>query len=462
MQGYGYLVVKILQNMLGKSPDKQADLFRPLLTDFINPKHELVLLSNKMDWQYFENEFSSLYSDKGRPAMPIRFMVGIQILKHLYNLGDETIVEAWVSNPYFQYFCGETFFQHEFPCDPSGFVHFRNRIGKEGFEKIFVQSVMMHCLKDRKSNYELSDTTVQENNTTFPTDAKLCKKVIDHCNRIAKQEEIPQRQTYVRVSKQLVRDTYNGKHPKRFKKAKKARKKLKTIAGRLVRELERNFNDEQVKGYQKQILVFKRILAQKRKDKNKIYSIHKPFTKCIAKGKAHKPYEFGNKVGLITTSNKKRKIIVAVKGFIDNPYDGHTIEPLLDQMNKNKIDLPKEIVYDRGGRGKSKINGVKISIPKPPLKRDTPYQKRAKRKKFRTRAAIEPIIGHLKKDFRMQQNYYHHEIGVKINAFLAAAAWNFKKMMEILVEKTIFPFLNFIQQIVFSIICNPKSKIAYF
>lgn len=321
---------------------------------------------------------------------------------------------------------------------------------------------MLHDAKDRKTDYALSDTTVQENNTTFPTDAKLYKKVIDHCNRIAKQEGLPQRQTYVRVSKQHLRDTYNGKHPKRFKKAKKSLNKLKTIAGRLIRELERNFHEEQAMNYHEDLLTLKRVITQKRKDKNKIYSIHKPFTKCIAKGKAHKPYEFGNKVGLITTSNKNRKIILGIKGFIDNPYDGHTIEPLLNQMSENGMKLPKEIVYDRGGAGKSEINGVKISTPKPPLKRDTTYQKRVKRNKFRTRAAIEPIIGHLKKDFRMQQNYYHHEIGVKINAYLAATAWNLKKMMEALVEEVIFIVVIFFQQAIFSAFHKRNLKIACF
>ncbi len=146
---------------------------------------------------------------------------------------------------------------------------------------------------------------------------------------------------------------------------------------------------------------------------------------------------------MITTSNKNRKIILAVKGFINNPYDGHTIEPLLAQMQSNEFALPKEIVYDRGGRGKSEIMGVKILTPAPPLKRDTEYQKRLKRKKFRARAAIEPINGHLKKDFRMGQNYYHGEKGVEINAFMAATAWNLKKMMEILVEKAKNHFLLF-------------------
>jgi IS5 family transposase len=166
-----------------------------------------------------------------------------------------------------------------------------------------------------------------------------------------------------------------------------------------------------------------------------VYSFHKPFTNCIAKGKPHKPYEFGNKVGLITGSKKGRKIILAVHAFVDNPYDGHTIEPLLNQMESNGIRLPKELAYDRGGKGKTEIKGVKIIIPSPAKKTDTPYQKQVKRKKCRNRAAIEPIIGHLKTDYRMQQNYLWHEKGIQINALMAATAWNLKKLMEKLKEK---------------------------
>ncbi|MGC4129622.1 MAG: transposase, partial [Bergeyella sp.] len=171
--------------MLGKNPKKQPELFRPMLVDFIDKKHELVLLCDKIDWNYFDDEFEKYYSKSGRPAMPIRFMVGCLLLKHLYNLGDETLEKAWIMNPYMQYFCGRIFFEHEFPCDPSDFVHFRKRIGEQGIGKIFAYSVQMHAPKDKTSKFVLSDTTVQENNTTFPTDAKLCKKVIDYCNKIA-------------------------------------------------------------------------------------------------------------------------------------------------------------------------------------------------------------------------------------------------------------------------------------
>jgi transposase, IS5 family len=428
--------------MIGKSPVKsQRDMFRPMLDDFIDMKQELVLLANKIDWDYFEKEFTAYYSDQGAPSVPIRLMVGCMILKHLYNLGDDRIPEVWVRDVYFQYFCGGVFFEHKFPFDPSDFVHFRNRVGEEGMGKIFAYSVKLHGKEvPRRSKFVLSDTTVQENNTTFPTDAKLYKRVIDKCNKIAKKEGIQQRQRYTRESKQLLRNTYNSKHPKRARRARKAQKRLKTIAHIQMRELQRKMNEEQKSEYAKDFELYKRAVNQQKNDTDKVYSLHKSFTRCIAKGKPHKPYEFGNKTGLITTGKKGMKIITAIKVFLDNPFDGHTIEPLLGQMKSNELTLPEELVYDRGGKGKTEINGVKITTPNKPKASDTAYQKQQKRKKFRARAGIEPIIGHLKKDFRMEQNYLLGEKGIQINAFLAATAWNLKKMMQKLKEE----FLSFI------------------
>jgi len=408
----------------------------PLLIDFIDLTHELVLLSNEIDWKYFEQEFDEFYSSVGRPSMPVRLMVGCLMLKRIYNLGDETLAQSWVRDPYMQYFCGYSHFEHQFPFDPSDFVHFRKRVGKEGIQKIFAYSVTLHG-KDAQERQVLSDTTVQENNTTFPTDAKLAKKIIDRCNEIANQENTYQRQSYVRKSKELLRDTYNPKHPKRREKAKKAGRKLKTIAGRLIRELERELSNDRLSVYQAELDLFKQVLAQKRSDKNKVYSLHKPFTSCIVKGKAHKPYEFGNKIGLTVTS--KSLVITSIMSFQGNPHDSKTIEPLLNQLESNGFVLPKEVVYDRGGRGQKQIGNTLVSTPdNKPLKRDSDYQKRKKKKKFRRRAAIEPVIGHLKTDFRMAQNYLHGEESPQINAFLAAAGWNLKKMMGKLKKDIIF------------------------
>lgn len=422
--------------MIGKKTNQsQHDFFKPLLLDFINLSHELILLSNKIDWDYFEKDFSQYYSNKGQPAMPIRLMVGGLMLKRIYNLSDESLCEAWAMNPYMQYFCGMAHFEHKFPTDPSDFVHFRKRIGEKGVEKIFAYSVKLFG-KQAQEKVQLSDTTVAENNTTFPTDSKLAKKIIDACNNIAQKEGITQRQTYVRVSKQLVRDTHNRTHPKRRKKAKKADAKLKTLAGRLLRELERELSEQDMKQYKQELDLYWKILNQKRTDTNKVYSIHKPFTACIAKGKAHKKYEFGNKIGLTTTY--KSLIITAIKSFEGNPHDSKTIEPLLNQMTSNLKHTPKEIVYDRGGKGQKQINDTLISTPDyRPLKRDTEYQKRTKRKKFRRRAAIEPVIGHLKTDFRLNQNFLWGKESPQINAFLAATGWNLKKMMKQLKEENL-------------------------
>ena len=425
--------------MRGKSPNQQQrNLYHPLLQDFIDLKHELVLLADKIEWQYFEEEFSGLYSNTGQPAMPIRLMVGSLMLKRIYDLGDETLAEAWIRDPYMQYFCGIAHFEHKFPCDPSDFVHFRKRLGEKGIEKIFAYSVKLHG-KDAQVKMTLSDTTVQGNNTTFPTDAKLAKKVIDKLNAIAQKEGVVQRQTYVRTSKQLLRDTYNPNHPKRRVKARRAGKKLNTIAGRLLRELERELPTETLAGLEHERTLYKRVLAQKRNDKDKVYSLNKPFTACIAKGKVHKPYEFGNKVGLITTA-KKNMIITAIKSFNGNPHDSKTIEPLLNQMQDNLGYTPGEVVYDRGGKGRKQIGDTIISTPSKPLKRDSEYQRRKKRIKFRRRAAIEPIIGHLKKHYRMEQNYLWGTQSPQINAFLAATGWNLKKMMKKLKRELLWPY----------------------
>ncbi|MDZ7719471.1 MAG: IS5 family transposase [Balneolaceae bacterium] len=419
---------KTLQFMIGTLPcQNQRDVFLPLLADFIDMDHDLVRLAHKIDWNLFETEFACLYSDTGAPAEPIRQMVGFLILKRLYNLGDETLAAAWVMNPYMQYFCGQAHFQHTFPCDPSDLVHFRGRIGTEGLELIFAHSVQLHG-NPARCTIATSDTTVQENNTTFPTDAKLAKKVIDQCNRIVNREGLPQRQSYVRVSKQLVREAYFGHHPRRAKKAKKARRKLRTIAGRLLRELERNLPEGCQQDYQEFMEVGWQAITQQRADKDKIYSLHKPFTACIAKGKAHKKYEFGNKVGIIV--HPTRRLVLSVAAYEGNPNDSKTIAPLLETMDRLELEKPVEVIFDRGGRGAKIIDPVIVTTPDPPGKSTDENHKRRMRRRFRKRAGIEPIIGHLKSDHRMGQNYLHGSDSPYKNALLAAAGWNLKKWME--------------------------------
>jgi transposase, IS5 family len=188
--------------MLGKlKPDFQQNLFQTRLSELVNLAHPLVKLSQEMDWAKIELELQDLYSSQGRPSIPLRKIVGLLLLKQVFKESDESVVERWIENPYWQYFTGEDFFQHQQPFDPSEFVHFRKRLKEKGLEFILSQTVALHPAAKDEGEVQV-DTSVQEKNITFPTDAKLAKKVIDNCAKIAKKEGIKQRQSYKRVAKQ--------------------------------------------------------------------------------------------------------------------------------------------------------------------------------------------------------------------------------------------------------------------
>jgi len=420
-----------------KKVENQLNFLAPSLKEQLNPNHELYLLSEKIDWYYFEESFSHLYSDKGRPAHPIRLMVSLLILKSIYNLSDEKLVEEhWEMNSYFQYFSGATQQQWGAPCASSDLVFFRKRIGKEGVEKIFQHSINLHGKDGQDPNVSI-DTTAQEKNITYPTDSKLQKKIIDKCVKKAKEEGIKLRRTYTRTSKQLVRDTFNGTHPRRRKRSNTAKRKLKTIAGRLVRELERKLEDE---SFKMELEIFKKVLAQQKNSKNKIYSLHEPEVYCMSKGKAHKKYEYGCKGSIVL--GQKSGIIIGAMTFKTNVYDGHTLPEVLKQVEQLTGKSPKTATVDRGYKGKQMIGTTKINIPKPPLKKDNDYQKRKKRKQFRRRAAIEPIIGHLKQDHRVAKNFLKGQVGDCINFVMAAAGFNFKKLMVKLKKEVFWLFFQ--------------------
>ncbi len=422
--------------MKGKLPNQnQRNLFRPILKDIINPKHELAILSDRINWQDFEDSFSPLYSHTGQPGTPIRTMVGLLLLKRIYNLGDETVIEQWVQNPYFQYFCGEAEFQWKPPCDPSDMVHFRKRIGEQGAEKILEVSIDARRDEIKTTNDVLVDTTAQEKNITYPTDSKLLIKVIKRCNKIAKQEGVEQRQTYHRTMKKLLLKQRFAHHPKRKKEAKAALRKLRTIAGRLVRELERKLAQEAFARYELELKNCLRVVEQKKSDNNKIYSLHEPDTACIAKGKAHKKFEFGSKVSFAVVP--KVNIIVGIKNFNGNPNDTSTLEPALENVEKvSKIKF-KNAIVDRGYKGKKKVRDTIIVSPKPPSSRQ-PYSKNTMRKKCKSRAAVEPVIGHTKHGCRMIKNYLKGNAGNAINANLAAAGFNFKGLLRKIKEEVLW------------------------
>ncbi len=396
------------------------------LKEMLNPRNALYQLADKIDWSDFEDELGQYYSVEGRPSKPIRLMVSLLILKQLYNKGDESVVEQWVQNPYWQYFSGEKEFQWKMPLEPSDFVHFRKRIGEKGAERIFKTSIEVHG-KSSEEKSVVIDTTVQEKNITYPTDAKLQRKIICQCVKIAKDEGIELRQSYKRTVKRLLLLQRFKRHSKNYKQALRAGRKLRTIAGRLSREIERKLPLPVLPRYSERLSLFNRVLSQKREDSNKIYSLHAPEVYCISKGKEHKKYEFGNKVSIALT--KSSCIIVGAVSISENKYDGDTLPETIAQR-KRLIEKPLEsAIVDRGYRGRKEIEGVRIIIPDNGLKASE-YEKRKKRYCFRRRAAIEPVIGHLKSDFGLSRNFLKGKIGDSINVMLAAAAFNFRKYIR--------------------------------
>ncbi len=392
----------------------------------LNHKHPLYILSNKIDWEKFEKELKKHYHDRmGRPAKPIRLMTGLLILKHIRNLSDESAVEQWQENSYYQYFCGEESFVNRQPCDASELVHFRNRIGKEGMELIFRESVRING-KGSDEAQVVVDTTVQENNITFPTDDKLHKKIINKCVSIAKKEGIELRQSYKRTIKKLIYKQRFRKSKKHQKIARKSDKKIKTITGRLVRELERKLSADRLTEYSAEIELFKNVLSQNRQDKNKVYSLHEPSVECISKGKTNKKYEFGNKVSIMLTKNTG--VIVGALSLEKNDYDGHTLEPALNQYKEFYNKEPKKAIADLGYRGVRKIGNTEVVTPQ--KKGKTISEKRTLRQDHRRRSSIEANISHLKNNHRLNRNYYSNVKGDITNLLLSASAYNFRRMMR--------------------------------
>lgn len=416
--------------MVGKiDKTPQLHIFKVPLLSFIREDHELCLLAKKISWDLIEKDFSEYYClDNGRPSIPIRKVVGVILLRRMFNLSDESVVDKWRENPYWQYFCGEVNFQHEPPFDPTELIKFRKRVGESGAERLLKLSIDLFDRKEIEEKFVLIDTTVQEKNITFPTDTKLQKKIIEKCRAIAAKEGIKLRQSYKRTLKQLMIDQRFREHPRRKKKANAAGRKIRTLAGRVLRDIERKLSQEQLIKYAAELYIFNLILQQKKGDKNKIYSIHEPDVKCIAKGKESKKYEFGNKSSIVKT--KVSGIIVGALGFKDNPYDGHTLDPQLEQVERLTGKLPKVGVVDRGYRGRKQVKGVEILSPKKLSAKATAYLKQKMRQLFRARAGIEPVIGHVKHDHRMERNYLSGNIGDNMNTILAAIGFNMMKILK--------------------------------
>ena len=364
-------------------------------------------------------------------------MVSLLILKYIRNLSDENLVEQWSENCYYQYLSGEQTFKPKIPCVPTELVAFRKRIGEAGVELILKESIRINKIDadppDNNTVVSL-DTTVQEKNITYPTDDKLYKKIIKRCWKIADEEAIDLRQSYSRVIKRLSYAHRFKKRKNGARGARKANKKIQIIAGRLLRDIARKLPLETLGKYLPDLKLYQIVLSQKRGDSNKIYSLHEPNVKCYSKGKDHKKFEFGSKASIIV--DQSTGMILGALNFTETLHDSKTIPEALEQYERLNGTLPKKVFIDRGYRGKPEYRTTKICVLKPD-KNITKVQI----KKYRKRTAIDPVIGHLKQDYRLCRNYLKGILGDNINLIVAAAAMNFKRRMNLWLTEELIRWL---------------------
>lgn len=414
-----------------KPSPEQDDLLRARLVEMIDMRHELVKLAALIDWKVFEREWAGLFpSSVGRPATPTRLVAGLFYLQHAFRLSDEAVVARWAENPYWQHFCGETFFQHRLPIDPSSMTRWRNRIGEEGMEWLLTETIKAGqragTVQDDHLKKVTVDTTVMEKNIAHPTDARLYETARRKLVGLAREAGIGLRQNYNRLGPRLCGQVGRYAHARQFKRMRKALRRLKGYTGRVLRDIERQMEaiaEGPLKSQLQYLMVLvNRLLAQKPKDRKKLYSLHEPAVDCISKGKAHKRYEFGTKVSVATTT--EGGFVVGMRSLPGNPYDGHTLHEALEQVEILTDQRPQMAFVDRGYRGHG-VETVKVFISG--ARRGVT---RTIAKLLRRRSAIEPMIGHMKNDGRLTRCPLKGTDGDALFAVLCGCGHNIRMILR--------------------------------
>jgi IS5 family transposase len=416
----------------------EQDLFRSRLDQIIDMRHPLVKLAREVDWAFLERTFGAAYEDgRGQPPLPTRLMAGLMILKYTHNLSDEALCERWVENPYYQYFCGEEFFQHELVLDRSSLTRWRQRMGEEKVRALLQESLAVatrtEAIKPSQLCEVVVDTTVEPKNVMFPTDARLMNRAREILVRLAKAHGVELRQSYARVGKFALIKHQRYAHAKQFKRAKWALKKLETYLGRVIRDIARKIDGDvwlEHMVFGPVLRLARRVREQRARQRGrKVYSLHAPEVECIGKGKAHRPYEFGVKVSLATTLRRAAggQFVTHAKALPGNPYDGHTLATVIPDMEALVGNAIQRVFVDKGYRGHNAPPDYKFRVViAGQRRRVTPRIKR----QMRRRSAIEPVIGHMKAEHRMGRNYLWYRQGDAINAVLAAAGYNFSLLLR--------------------------------
>ena len=410
---------------------RQKDLLRPPLDQIIDLKHPLVRLAQRIDWGFLESRFAAVCCrGAGQPGLPTRLVAGLMILKHMESLSDESLCARWVENPYYQYFCGEHVFRHEAPFDRSSLTRWRQRLGEQALVALLQESLSVAhntgALAGKDLERVVVDTTVQPKAIAFPTDARLLHRAIEKLVKLAHGTGLKLRQSYVRVAKRAAIKAGRYMHARQFKRAQRQLKFLRTRLGRVIRDISRKIAGNQAlsERFSRLLALADRVRMQTRGQHGpKVYALHAPEVECIGKGKARMPYEFGCKVSIATpaTSPRGGQFVLHAKALHGNPYDGHTVGPMVEDLQQRNGVAPQRIHVDKGYRGHSYVHRARVWVTGQ-VRRATAGIKR----EMKRRAAVEPVIGHLKEDHRMGRNYLTGAEGDCINAVLTAAGYNFR------------------------------------
>lgn len=452
------------------------DFFRSRIDHMIDLRHPLAVLASRMPWQEIEARVSQVFSHKGRagvvmpdldlfgeqvqrtavasnagrPRVPLRTMVSLLYLKHAFDESDESVVARWADSPRWQFFSGCAYYEDRQPCDASTLIKFRQLLGEEGVEELLSQTInvalQLKLVEPQELSQVIVDSTVQHKAIAHPTDSRLLEVARDKLVQAAKDTGIALKQTFAKEGKELARKAGRYAHARQFKRMRRSIKRQRTIVGRLQREIERKASaiGQAVRQALGETLgKAARIAAQSGQRKSvdgtpKLYAWHAPEVDCISKGKARTPYEFGTKVGIASTLHGN--LIVGARAFHANPYDGHTLHEQLEQATILMQDSPAKPVtayVDLGYRGVDADNPQVHIVHRGKSKRISAQQK----KQLRRRQAIEPIIGHLKADHRMDRCHLKGKIGDCLHAVLCAAGYNIRWLLRMIVKKGV-PFLR--------------------
>ena len=415
--------------------DRQKDLLRPALEAIIDLGHPLVRLAREIDWGFLDDRFASVCAPGvGQPPLPTRLVAGLFILKHMHDLSDEALCARWVENPYYQFFCGEESFCHRLPFERSSLTHWRQRLGEEQLVALIQESLSVAhktgALATKDLERVVVDTTVQPKAIAHPTDARLCHHAIEKLVDLARRNGVPLRQSYRRVAKRAAIMVGRYTHAHQFKRARRELKFLRTRLGRVIRDIRRKIagNDELRERFANLLALAGRVRFQDHRQRGpKVYALHAPEVECIGKGKARAPYEFGCKVSIATPATKPKggQFVLHAKALHGNPFDGHTLGPVVTELEQLTGVETRRIHVDKGYRGHNHQEKFRVWITGQARGVTAPIRREMKR-----RAAVEPVIGHVKAEHRMNRNYLKGRDGDRINAVLAAAGYNFSLLLR--------------------------------